>query len=108
MHFAAVLLVMFLLPSASVLAEKLVFQSTTGWMSLTGRWFVFWAVGVGLLLAGVMQVVRPDFTSKRIFEVADPSVSGIVREVASATSPSARSAWLVSSAKVGSCRRQWQ
>jgi hypothetical protein len=50
-------------------------------MPLMGRWFVFWAVGVRLLLSGVIQVVRPDFTSKRIFEIEDPRVFGIVREV---------------------------
>jgi len=33
------------------------------------------------LLAGVMQIVRPDFTSKRIFKIEDPSVFGIVREL---------------------------
>jgi hypothetical protein len=81
MHFAAVLLLMFVLPSASVLAEKLIFQSTTGWMFLVGRWFVFWAVGARLLLTGVMQLVRPDFTSKRIFDIEHPSVFAIVREV---------------------------
>jgi hypothetical protein len=81
MYFVALLLLMFVIPSASVLAEKLVFQSATAWMSSVGRWFVFWAVGVRLLLTGVMQVARPDFTARRIFEIEDSSVFGIVREV---------------------------
>jgi len=81
MYSAAVLLLLFVLPTASVLAEKLVFQSAAGWMPLVGRWFVFWAVGVRLFMAGVMQVARPDFTSQRIFEIKDPTVFGIVREV---------------------------
>jgi hypothetical protein len=29
-------------------------------MPLVGRWFVFWAVGARLLLAGLMQVARPE------------------------------------------------
>jgi hypothetical protein len=81
MHFAAILLLLFFLPIATVLAEKLLFQSTADWMTLVGRWFVFWAVGVRLFLAGVMQVARPDFTSHRIFEIKDPTMFGIVREV---------------------------
>jgi hypothetical protein len=51
MYLGALLLLMFVLPSASVFVERLVFQSVTGWMSLVGRWFVFWAVGVRLLVS---------------------------------------------------------
>ena len=81
MHLAAVLLLMFVLPTACVLAENLVFQSGAGWMPSVGRWFVFWAVGVRQFLAGVVQVARPDFTSQRIFEIKDPTAYGVVREV---------------------------
>lgn len=51
MYLGALLLLMFVLPSASVFVERLVFQSATGWLSLVGRWFVFWAVGVRLLVS---------------------------------------------------------
>jgi hypothetical protein len=81
MHFAAVVLLLFVLPAVSVLAEKLVFHSAADWMALIGRWFVFWPVGVRQFLAGAMQVVRPDFTSERIFQIKDPAALGIVREV---------------------------
>lgn len=81
MYFAAVLLLMFVLPAVSVLAEKLVFHSPNEWMLLVGRWFVFWPVGVRQFVAGVMQVLRPDFTAQRIFEIKDPAVFGLVREV---------------------------
>ena len=50
------LLLLFVLPSTSVLAEKLVFESTAAWMPLVGRWSVVSAVGVRLFLAGMMQV----------------------------------------------------
>jgi uncharacterized membrane protein len=36
MHFGAVLLPMFVLPSASVLAEELLYQSATRWMPFFG------------------------------------------------------------------------
>ena len=48
------LLLLFVLPSTSVLAEKLMFQSTAGWMP--GERLVVSAVGVRLFLAGMMQV----------------------------------------------------
>jgi hypothetical protein len=42
---------------------------------------VFWALGVRLSSASVMQLARPDFTSPHIFEIEDPTVFGIVGKV---------------------------
>jgi hypothetical protein len=50
-------------------------------MALVGRWFVFWGVGVRLLLAGIRQVIQPRFTAEKIFDVRDPGSFPIVREV---------------------------
>jgi hypothetical protein len=81
MYLLSVILLLFVLPTGFVLGEKLLFASALGWMPLIGKWFVFWAVGVRLLLAGLTQVSRPEFTAKRIFEIEDSSVWPIVREV---------------------------
>jgi hypothetical protein len=45
------------------------------------RWFVFWSVGLRLLLAGVRQVANPDFTARTIFQVGEPAALSIVREL---------------------------
>src|SRR5262245_57198273 len=58
MHLAAVLVLMFVLPTACVLAETLVFQSGAGWMPSVGRWFVFWAVGVRCSWPGASSEAR--------------------------------------------------
>ncbi|MCG7394191.1 hypothetical protein MHY87_14895 [Microvirga sp. ACRRW] len=48
---------------------------------LVGKWFVFWAVGVRLLLAGLHQIFKPAFTSETIFRIKDPDARKIVMEL---------------------------
>jgi hypothetical protein len=45
------------------------------------RWFVFWAIGVRLLLAGVRQIVQPAFTAQEIFNIEGREVWPVVREL---------------------------
>lgn len=45
------------------------------------RWFVFWAIGIRLLMAGVRQAVQPSFTAREIFHLASPDAEVIVREL---------------------------
>jgi hypothetical protein len=69
MYLGMIVLTMFALPIASILAEVLLFHSTAGTAALAGKWFVFWAVGVRLFLAGLRQSVNPEFTARRIFNI---------------------------------------
>jgi hypothetical protein len=50
-------------------------------LSLVGRWWAFWAVGVRLFIAGLRQVIEPRFTAMEIFGSDDPGSLPIVREV---------------------------
>lgn len=80
MYLAVIVLMMFVLPSASVAAE----YSATGAKDLIwliGKWFTFWAVGVRLFFAGVMQTFRPQFTAQSIFGIEDQHAFAIVREI---------------------------
>jgi len=78
-YFATVILFLLVLPVISVTLELSRHASTI--MFLTGKWFVFWSVGVRLFLAGVRQVVQPRFTAEEIFGVHDRGSFAIVREV---------------------------
>jgi hypothetical protein len=80
MYLVSVILLLFVLPAASVLID-LVWVGGTDLLLLIGKWFVFWAVGVRLFIAGVRQVVQPQFTSEGIFEIKDRAAFAIVREV---------------------------
>jgi hypothetical protein len=46
-----------------------------------GRWFLFWGVGTRLALAGIVQVVRPDFTTSGILGESPAAVSLTTREL---------------------------
>jgi hypothetical protein len=73
-----VVLLMGGLPAASILVER---SSVESAWELVFRWFVFWGVGVRLLLAGVRQVIQPSFTAREIFHLASADAEVIVREL---------------------------
>ena len=79
MYFLAVALLLFVLPAAAVVIEHL--AGTAPLMPLFGKWFTFFAVGVRLFLAGIMQTFNPAFTAEKIFGVKNPDAHPIVREV---------------------------
>jgi hypothetical protein len=82
MYLLSVILLLLVLPVASVVIEALWTGAAAGGvMLLIGKWFVFWAVGVRLLFAGVRQVMQPQFTAESIFAVKDRAAFAIVREI---------------------------
>ncbi len=80
MYYAVIILLMVVLPAGSAVAEFLLTQGGVGWVPLIGKWYVFWAVGVRLLLAGLRQVVSPGFTAD-LLKVKDPAALTLVREL---------------------------
>ena len=72
---------MFVFPTTSVLVEAFVFKTTSGFLFLIGKWFVFWGVGVRLFTAGLRQVLQPQFTARDIFGITDTKPLVVVREL---------------------------
>jgi hypothetical protein len=109
MYFASVVLLLFAFPVASIAVEALWLHGGTDLTFLIGKWFVFWAVGVRLFLAGVRQVIQPQFTAESIFDIKDPAAHAIVREIgfgnlamgALGLASLAQTAWLVPASIVG-------
>jgi hypothetical protein len=81
MYFAAVILLMLVLPAVCVGAEVIRSPHTTPVIFLIEKWFVFWAVGVRIFGAGVSKLIRPQFTAGAIFGIQDRGSYPIVREV---------------------------
>jgi hypothetical protein len=81
MYFVLVLVLLFLSPVSCVTAEALLSHPAVSILLLIGKWFVFWAVGIRLFLAGVRQVIQPRFTAEEIFGIRDHASFAIVREV---------------------------
>jgi hypothetical protein len=81
MYFVSVALLLLILPAASVAIEAMLYPRAFGLILLIGKWLVFWAVGIRLFLAGARQVIQPQFTAEKIFNIHDQSSLPIVREV---------------------------
>src|SRR3569623_2132907 len=80
MYFAVIALTMLVLPLGSIAVEHALHPDIST-MTLVGRWFVFWGVGVRLGLAGVRQSLQPAFTAKEIFKMAGDEAFPVVREL---------------------------
>ena len=50
-------------------------------VTVGGRWFLFWGVGTRLLVAGLSQSVRPEFTSREILVISAPDARQLVQEL---------------------------
>lgn len=81
MYFAIVLLLMGILPVASILVEHFAVAASADVWTLIGKWFVFWAVGVRLATAGIRQIVQPAFTAEKIFGIGDKGAHILVQEL---------------------------
>jgi hypothetical protein len=109
MYFVFVILLMLVLPVISMTAESVWSAHTSSITFLTGKWFVFWGVGVRLFIAGARQVIQPRFTAEEIFGMGDRSAFPIVRELGFANLSMgllgicslARVGWIVPAALVG-------
>ena len=81
MYLLIVVLLMFVLPVCSIVADAIVFRSSTNLLMLVGKWFVFWAAGVRQLTAGIRQIAWPRFTAEGIFGIKNNEPWPIVREL---------------------------
>jgi hypothetical protein len=108
-YFVFVILLLLILPAASVITESALSSHTCSILALTGKWFVFWAAGIRLFIAGIRQVVQPRFTAEEIFGLHDRGSFAIVRELGFANLSIGflaicsifRSEWLIPAAIVG-------
>lgn len=72
---------MLIFPAASITIDALIHNHALLSVVAVGKWFVFWAVGVRLLIAGLRQIVQPRYTAETILGVKDPDAILTVREL---------------------------
>jgi hypothetical protein len=80
-YILIIIALMGVLPIASILIEYITQHGTPNLLFLVGKWFVFWAVGVRLLLAGLRQTANPAFTAETVFGVKGGTARAIVQEL---------------------------
>jgi len=79
MYIISVIALLFVLPAISILIE---FASGSVFSpEVAQRWFVFWAVGARLMLAGIRQVSQPNYTAEKILGIKAPEATFVVREL---------------------------
>jgi len=81
MYFVSVLLLTAILPLGSVYVDQAMLHNSLPVMLLIGKWFVFWAGGVRLFIAGLRQQARPRATSEGIFGITGDDPLPFVREL---------------------------
>jgi hypothetical protein len=81
MYLTVVILLMGALPVVSIVAEAALSHGGADLTLLIGKWFVFWPVGVRLILAGLRQIANPSFAAESIFRIRDTGALSIVREL---------------------------
>ena len=77
-YLFSVLSFMLIFPGISIVTD---YRADESILLLTGKWFVFWAIGIRLFTAGIKQVLKPAFTAEEIFHIQEPASQIIIREL---------------------------
>ena len=80
-YFFVILFFTLIFPAISVLAEYLIKPDEIFSITLVGKWYIFWAIGIRLFTAGLRQIIAPAFTAKSIFNIDNKECLVIVREL---------------------------
>ena len=80
-YISSIITLMLIAPILSIFIDKVFSQSNEGLFALIEKWFVFWAIGLRLMTAGIRQVVNPAFTVEKIFNLKSKESRIVVREL---------------------------
>jgi hypothetical protein len=80
MYYFSVAALMFICPLLSIWISASMDHAVFG-VALAARWFVFWAVGIRLLVAGLRQIAKPRYTAQVILGLKSDEVLLVVREL---------------------------
>lgn len=80
MYYFVVATLMFAFPLLSIGVEASTTSAAVG-AALIAKWFVFWAVGWRLFLAGIRQIVQPGYTARVILGLKHDESQVVVREL---------------------------
>lgn len=79
-YIVGVSVITFVLPVLSAGVEHFMRDAPLSW-TMVGKWFIFYAVGLRLFLAGLRQSVKPAFTAKAIFHMEGTEAFPVIREL---------------------------
>jgi len=80
-YLVGIIALTIVLPAVSVFIEMVVHNNAPVSVVLVGKWFIFWASGMRLFVAGLKQVLQPGFTAKNIFHLQGTEAHVIITEL---------------------------
>jgi hypothetical protein len=80
MYYLIVVFLMLVFPALSIAIDAGINHVHLD-LFLLGKWYVFWAVGMRLSLAGLRQIVQPRYTSEKILGIRGDDALLVVREL---------------------------
>jgi hypothetical protein len=85
MYVPMVIALMLLLPLISIVAQLMLADhsalAASSNLAIVAKWYVFWAVGVRLSLAGLRQIFQPRYTAETILGLKGAESLFFVREL---------------------------
>jgi hypothetical protein len=85
MYVLIVAALMFVFPVVSILIDTVFRDHGVLFAASVGKWFVFWAVGIRLLMAGLRQIFQPRYTAEVILGIPGEDSLLLVQELGFAT-----------------------
>jgi hypothetical protein len=80
LYLFSILMFMLILPMTFIIYQHFHSAIPLTWQ-LMGKWFLFWSVGIRLFIAGLKQILQPEFTAKEIFHFAHSESYTVIREL---------------------------
>jgi hypothetical protein len=85
MYVFIVIALMLAFPLVSILAQIILTDHSAlrgaSYLAVVAKWYVFWAVGVRLSLAGFRQIIQPRYTAETILRLKGDESLFFVREL---------------------------
>jgi hypothetical protein len=81
MRLVADILLMIVFPVASIIAEAVLAEGRADLILLFGKWFVFWAVGIRLLVTAFRQITNPGAVAEALVGAGDRNLLPLVQEM---------------------------
>jgi hypothetical protein len=85
MYVSIVITLMFLFPLVSIVAQIVLTDhgalTAAAALGIMAKWYVFWAVGMRLSLAGIRQIIQPRYTAQTILGLSGSDSLFLVREL---------------------------
>lgn len=80
-YIISIIALIFVLPLLSLFAEWLLRTNVINVASSAGKWFIFYAGGLRLFIAGIRQITNPSFTAKKIFHFKTDESFFVIKEL---------------------------